>query len=588
MLSLAASGVFLGGRAAYAVDFGVRESGQEWPAVVALARGTGAEDGAPFRIFCSGVVIHPQYVLTAAHCVQEGSIRPGEGELKKLARSLRVHFGPGDTSRFVAADLAQVERIRIHPKYMRELRGWSDLALLRLKSPAPIAPEKIPPLLLDIATLRQKLLPGLHLKLVGFGYAKQAVGGEIFGLKHSGELRIEGKTANEIQIVGGKGRNILEVMGARDGDSGGPIFYEDEKGIFHVAGTVSRATQLNHGPFGTVFSLVRGGVCWLEREIGASLKVSYTGPDYCDQDSSLPFPAALANKNFRDYCRESAQLPISSRYTIHVLQELYGASDCAALGDKLDAALNVSLDATFITDARVLAGLPTLERLSLRDNDIESVAALEGLRSLRLLDISYNNVRDFGGVNGLESAGLWLVGRHRQDWNMGRTAFIRACSSPETTEAARTTIDAVFKAFEIPVGACVNANYELIRIRRLEFYRTKGLTDMSPLAGLHALDKLDLNGQSVADLGFLASLPELDHLILDGNPARDISAVLQLKNLRELSLQNMGLGSLPALADLRQLRILKISGNRVKDLSTISELESRGVRVEGKEQQISD
>jgi Trypsin len=73
---------------------------------------------------CSGVVLAPNIVLTAAHC-----ILPGE--------TYRVGGNLTADDRVPPALLADVEEIVKHPLYRREDAGSPDLAVLRLAKPLP-------------------------------------------------------------------------------------------------------------------------------------------------------------------------------------------------------------------------------------------------------------------------------------------------------------------------------------------------------------------------------------------------------------------------------------------------------------------
>ena len=47
--------------------------------------------------------------------------------------------------------------------------------------------------------------------------------------------------------------------------------------------------------------------------------------------------------------------------------------------------------------------LPKLERLILKDNNIQDVTALEGIKSLRKINLENNNISDIGPLKNLDS-----------------------------------------------------------------------------------------------------------------------------------------------------------------------------------------
>lgn len=593
MLRLTVFSLFFLAQQVWAVDFGKPDVKNDWRDVVALTQAT--ENPNQFQVFCSGVVIHENIVLTAAHCLQDGGIRLSAAQLKEKVKNLRIHFGQGSEESVVSTGLVEVERAVIHPAYLRDIRGQADVAILILKSPAPIEKKFIRPLALETSLLKQRIRRGSPLTIVGFGYSEQlgstpfSATKEIFGAKHIGIVQIEGKTADEVQIVPGVAvdRFGLYRPAPREGDSGGPAFYLDQNGTYYLTGVVSRATKFNHGPRGVAYSLLRNWVCWIEKESNVRLRPDDSTPDYCSMGQPNIDANRVANVDFYNLCEEPADL--SSAYTFHVLKEVMKAVNCRDLDFKLKNTTNLNLDATYINNLLPLAGLPHLQRLSVRDNLIQSVTPLIHHQDLAFLDISYNNVKDVSNLQQLEQDKLWLVGRSRQYHNIGRTNFIRLCHSDQTEQAAKKTIEAIIDMFNMRERECVNANYELIRLRQLSFYQVSGLTDMTPLEGLHTLEELDLSGQKVNSLNFLYAIDDLRKLTLDGNPVADLSPILRYKNLRELSLKNMGLKDLDLIAQLPRLKVLDISGNHIQDFSLLEDRIRRGIlSVIGRDQQTAN
>ena len=101
---------------------------------------------------------------------------------------------------------------------------------------------------------------------------------------------------------------------------------------------------------------------------------------------------------------------------------------------------------------------------------------------------------------------------------------------------------------------------------------SRGLADLSALAGLADLEVLDLGGNRVVDLWPLAAVAGLEVLDLGGNAVGDVSALGGLRHLRVLDLSGNAVSDVSALAGLTALRRLDLSGNRVADLRPLSEL----------------
>ena len=106
---------------------------------------------------------------------------------------------------------------------------------------------------------------------------------------------------------------------------------------------------------------------------------------------------------------------------------------------------------------------------------------------------------------------------------------------------------------------------------------SRGLVDLSPLAGLMDLEALDLAGNRVVDLRPLAAMAGLEVLDLRDNVVGDLSPLASLPHLRVLDLSGNAVSDISPLAGLTALRRLDLSANRVADIRPLSEL--RGLEV---------
>lgn len=188
--------------------------------------------------FCTGVLVHPRVVLSAAHCHQPpGSV------------SNVVALNCEDEDQLGDAEIISARRTVVHPNYAST--GLHDISVLILRKDATVAPVQI--------ASTKEISAVTRTTLVGFGN-DDVFSTQGFGLKREVEVDIthiqrtptDSLDAAEDQlgfesdlefVAGGNGYDSC------NGDSGGPA-YILTGGERKVAGLTSRATRTATKPCG--------------------------------------------------------------------------------------------------------------------------------------------------------------------------------------------------------------------------------------------------------------------------------------------------------------------------------------------------
>lgn len=235
--------------------------------------------------------------------------------------------------------------------------------------------------------------------------------------------------------------------------------------------------------------------------------------------------------------------------------------------EQVPGLLELGINYNFVKDISPLDSLTQLTYLKLYDNEITNIAPLANMKSLLTLDLGKNPVVDLEPIR--EAKDLRYLGLFKC-YEIRSLGFVRDLrfltdlniSFTETEDFSLAMVSGLKDLENLRIQGIVKNDDELshiqdlVKLKQLTMGRNDGITDISMLDKLVAMEYLDIHSNNVSDISVVTNYPNLIKLVMYRNKVTDISPLREHPELRALFINENPIEDYSVLFELTQLQYL--------------------------------
>lgn len=203
--------------------------------------------------------------------------------------------------------------------------------------------------------------------------------------------------------------------------------------------------------------------------------------------------------------------------------------------------------------------------LDLSDHNITNLKGLSNFINLRILNLANNNISDDSEINYIKY--LETLNFSNNKLNNNYTS-VEKLFNLKNLDIAGNNIRDLESIDKLLKNRPKNQPINLIQLTVAD----NELEDISIVAKITPLQKLDISKNKVKDITVLEANTELNTLNISGNGLEDVSVLDKLIKLETLYMANNLIKDISAITYLNSITTLDISGNRIEDITPIGNI----------------